>query len=509
MNKTIVANSVLNAASGLMLLVTGFICSIVAARLLGPEANGTIAFSLWLATTGSLIAELGTGVLLLRILPQLKVQGADERSRRGFAAYLFRPVVFVTIFITVLYGLIFTRLEEGHWLEMAPVVVIVTGILFFVQSLGSYSKNFLIGEQRLGSFFRLTVITSLVQLVAVVVGALLFGTPGALAGYVAGQVVMFLYSLRILVAKADPCGMHRRTLAASSFMLSIEYIVNSIFLNRLELLFLQKFHSIETVGFYAVALSLANLALQLPLQLTGSLLPYYSERLESSDSQRLPVSVFEGVVRSLSYITMPMAFGLAAIAPELIVTVFGPQFRPAGSIVAILALFTPIFVFTQVCSQYLLSLNLIRLRLMIDLGASVLMVACALVLVPALQGEGAALARGLVFLAMCVAMVMKMEFDGSMRGLFLSLVSVSIAAAICGLAAYGVTLFIPGPVGLVLAILAGAIVYIPALRICRAVPAADAAMILHLSERLPVRGRALMRALTVFVSPGGKEVRAS
>lgn len=44
MTKSIMANSVLNAAAGLTLLATGFACSIIAARLLGPEANGIIAF---------------------------------------------------------------------------------------------------------------------------------------------------------------------------------------------------------------------------------------------------------------------------------------------------------------------------------------------------------------------------------------------------------------------------------------------------------------------------------
>ncbi|MDD0245774.1 hypothetical protein PSY47_23755, partial [Shigella flexneri] len=80
----------------------------------------------------------------------------------------------------------------------------------------------------------------------------------------------FFYALGILLRRVDSCGMHRREIAASSFLLSIEYVVASIFLVRLELLFLQKFHGAEVVGYYAVALSLANLALQLPVQLTGS-----------------------------------------------------------------------------------------------------------------------------------------------------------------------------------------------------------------------------------------------
>ena len=33
--------------------------------------------------------------------------------------------------------------------------------------------------------------------------------------------------------------------------------------------------------------------------------------------------------RSIAYITLPMSFGLAAISPELVITIFGPAFAPA------------------------------------------------------------------------------------------------------------------------------------------------------------------------------------
>src|ERR1700761_7474706 len=101
MAKSIMANSALNAAAGLTLLATGFACSVIAARLLGPGANGIIVFSLLLTTTGALRAELGTGVTLLRILPQLKAEGYSADQRRGFAAYLMQPTIISTIILLI------------------------------------------------------------------------------------------------------------------------------------------------------------------------------------------------------------------------------------------------------------------------------------------------------------------------------------------------------------------------------------------------------------------------
>ena len=144
------SNSMMNAAAGMLLLVTGFCCSIVIARLLGPEANGTIAFALWVAATGALVAEIGTGILLMRLLPQLKARGLTEADRRGFAAYLALPVVMSTMAVTILYGALSWEAEHLHWIETATDIVVLTGILLFIQSIGSFSKNYLIGEQRLG-----------------------------------------------------------------------------------------------------------------------------------------------------------------------------------------------------------------------------------------------------------------------------------------------------------------------------------------------------------------------
>jgi O-antigen/teichoic acid export membrane protein len=147
MARTIMANSILNAAAGMLLLITGFGCSIIAARMLGPEANGIIAFSLWLATTGALVAELGTGVLLMRMLPQLKSQGFDEKRRRGFAAFLVTPTLISTSLLAVLYALFFLGSEELHWAKTAPSIALVTGILFVIQSIGAFTKNYLIDRK--------------------------------------------------------------------------------------------------------------------------------------------------------------------------------------------------------------------------------------------------------------------------------------------------------------------------------------------------------------------------
>lgn len=502
MSKGIVANSALNAAAGMLLLVTGFACSIIAARILGPEANGIIAFSLWLSTTGALVAELGTGVMLLRMLPQLRAEGYDATRRRGFAAYLAAPTVVSTTALAVLYWVVFVTSEELHWAETAPSVALVTGILFVVQSVGAVTKNFLIGEQRLDTFFKLTAAASAVQLVTMLAGALLWGVEGALVGYAAGQAVMFAYALTIITKKRDLCDVPKGFLLSSSFVLSIQYVIDSIFLNRIELLFLQQFWSVYAVGYYAVSLSLANLALQLPVQLTGSLLPYYSQRRHSDENGAVPTEVFAGVIRALSYVTLPMSFGLAAVSTPLVVAVFGESFRPAGPIVALLALSAPAFVLMMTLSQYLLSIDLAKTRLYTALtGGAVIVVGCLLA-VPRFGGEGAAVARLAGFTVMCLIMIRATGFGRALAPLYMALLKVSAASiAVAGVAVL-VEQFVTGVTGIVLAIVAGVVIYPIALRLLRGLPDEDGLVMLNIADALPGKIAGPARRAVLFLAPG-------
>jgi O-antigen/teichoic acid export membrane protein len=485
MAKGIMANSALNAAAGMTMLLTGFLSSIITARILGPEANGIIAFSFWLTTSGTLIAGLGVDVMLPRILPQLRVQGVGEIRRRGFAAYFARGIIIATFAFLAVYGLFVWSPLDATWTPAAPGVAEITGLLFVVQALGMISVHFLIAEQRLEVFVRLSVISALCQVAAVLVGALVHGAEGALFGYVAGQAIFLVHTLGILRNRADPCGFTLPYLARTSLIITVQIVIESIFLSRIELLFLQRFLDVHVVGFYAVGLSLANLALQLPVQATGSLVPYYTQQLQARGGGRLPVHLFAGVMRSLAYITMPMSFGLAAIAPALVSAVFGEAFRPSGGIVALLALSAPLSVFIQVGTKCMFATHLERRRAIIGGLAAIVMVAGCWGLVPALGGEGAAIARIVTFLAMSVLIVRQMQFEGSLLPMAVSILKISTAALACAATAYLVEMELKGVFGLMIAIACGAIVYVVGLRLLAAVPKEDIAAVEPMFNRLP------------------------
>lgn len=500
MVKSIVGKSILNAAAGMTMLVTGFASSVITARLLGPEANGTVAFAFWLTTTGTLIAGLGSDVILPRMLPQLTAQGFDERQRRGFAAFTAQFVLMAILITLAGLFVIDSQTDSLTTLFGTHTVVVLTGILFFLQAIGTQSVNVLIGEQKPLVFFRLTIVSSILQLIVTIFGALHYGVAGALSGYLASYLVFFLFALRLLAVKPQPCGIAFGALVKASLYISLGTIIESIFLNRIELAFLQSFQGAHAVGFYAIGITLANLALQLPVQLSGSLVPYYTELAHKQGSTKLPSHLFEDVIRILAYMAMPMGLGLAAVSFEVVTDIFGSDFAGAGAIVALLAISAPLSVFSQISTKYLFAIGQEQPRLVIGvIGALVITVGCMLI-VPTYGAEGAALVRIVMLAIICSLMVSRMDFEGSLAGMYVTLAKIGLASLACAGEAYFVSRLVDGLGGTALAIVMGALLYLLCLRLFRAVPEKDTKALLVLSERLPGKASTLIKGIAVFMS---------
>ena len=237
------------------------------------------------------------------------------------------------------------------------------------------------------------------------------------------------------------------------------------------------------------------------VQLTGSLLPYYSQRRHSDDGS-LSAEVFSGVIRALSYITLPMSFGLAAISTGLVSAVFGEAFRPAGMIVALLALSSPSFVLMQILTQYLFSIDRAKTRLFTGIAGGAVIVLGCLAAVPWFGGEGAAVARLLGFTVMCLIMIRATGFGRSLSGLYVTLAKVSGASLVVAGTAVLVEYFIAGPIGLLIAISAGFLVYPLALRVLKAVPIEDGRVLINISGSLPGRLQPLFKRSILFITPG-------
>lgn len=491
MSSKILGQSVLNAVAGIVQLGSGFACSIVVARLLGAEAVGIVAFSLWMVTTAIAVADGGISIALRRFVPNLTEGATRWREARAFGAYLIRPYLLAVAGLAVLHvALAGSGAYDGVTFEDGRTIWL-TGIVFVVYAVGQYYASLLISAGRYGPLIRLTLVSAPLQIACVWLGARMAGVDGALLGYVPAFLLFAAAALPLLVGPRERFGLAVGHLIRFSVVSWLSYTVQIVFLFRGELVFLGALASHEAVGLYSAALSLTNIAIQLPLQAAGALIPFYAAKRFDVSADR-PPAVFEATIRAMMLLSAPLCLGLAAVAPELMPAMFGEPFRAASGILTVLGIGSLLFVFVSFANQFLYATEQSGYVLGICVLGSVVMTAGCLAAIPAYGAIGAGIVRGLTYLVMAAILFRRTKLARASRATWRALALTLAAALVSALLARLVLMGLGGWPGLALAVAAGALGYAVAIRSLRVLPAEDLDVLLGAAGRLPpLAGRAL------------------
>ncbi|MFZ3377192.1 MAG: lipopolysaccharide biosynthesis protein, partial [Chthoniobacterales bacterium] len=249
-------------------------------------------------------------------------------------------------------------------------------------------------------------------------------------------------------------------------------LANELVWARLEMAFLGHFWGSGAIGLYSVGFTLASLATQGPLLLTGGLLPYFAEAISSNRLERATTRL-QTAMRLVAFFVLPMCFGMAALIPELLPLLYGNSFA-AGSVAAMILVSSaglganvvvPLaFINGMERSDFLFAVNITGALLSLALG---------LILVAWLGIVGAALARASVLIFILATNLWflhrRLRCDPPLAHLALLFASALASALVAGLLASHV----PGLPGLLLSVPAAAVVYILLVRALRAIPDED------------------------------------
>ena len=72
-------NTLLGFISGAAIAFSGFIGSAIAARLLGPDDFGVVAYVVWCVTIAVAVANMGSDVVQQRFIPKLRAAGKGDQ----------------------------------------------------------------------------------------------------------------------------------------------------------------------------------------------------------------------------------------------------------------------------------------------------------------------------------------------------------------------------------------------------------------------------------------------
>jgi O-antigen/teichoic acid export membrane protein len=478
-----ISSSASSTIAGLVSLTFGFGSSILVARMLGAEGTGSVAFALWIAMTAATLANLGVPSVLLRYMPTYDRPG----NPGGGLTWLLLPYFTVPLLLTAV-GMI----GYAFWVEFfvsnpdyTSAIWTMTALLFVVYSTASLAEGAARGLNRFNETAKLTFYGCLLQVPMIALGGLLFGVPGAIAGYVVRhlpQAIRLKFYLKNRpVSEASVLGKMKAYGRNTWFSNATGMLVWS----RAEFLFIGVYFTTTEIGYYAAGLTLAGLVVQLPTQMTAAVTPHIGAHHDQGQTERI-VRTYHRVMRWLSLIIFPICFGGAAIMGELIPVLFGPDFTAAISMDRVLVLFAFLTALSLVPSTMISACERSDFYLYASPIMAVVSLASFAAIVPFTGGLGAAWVRTAVHGAWLVWLII---FCWKRLGLRLNigdLLRIGLAAGLCAGAAYSTLFWIQGFLGMSTAVLLGALVYAIALRLLRVIPLEDiVALMNNLPSALP------------------------
>ena len=500
-------NTFFSTLAGFSTAIGSFIASVLVARILGPVGAGAVALALWIVATAVTAGDCGVPLTLSRFLPDLDARGLSAQGAALESA--LRPALLLTTAAGALlaFGLyLFTSRHPGYDFEALPFdylprfVWLAIGTVFVAQALGNLMLGRLRGQQRFTTTAKMAMGSFVLQVSSVAICSMLFGVPGAILGFAAGSLLPMLW----LVRRRPPSGPLDPSLRRRAWRFAFNSwgagLVSTIVWSRSELAFLSYWRGAHEAGYYAVALTLCQIATQAPLLMTGSLLALFSERQGLGDREGL-ARAYGSSIRFMAAMLMPACFGMAAITPLILPLFFGHAFDGAIDVASFLIAAQAFGALSTVSTMMLFAAERGQFIVKIGLVGALLLIASGVTIIPMFGLFGTALARATIQIALAIAAFAYIERGLDYRAPWRAMGRIMVAATGCAVAARLVVIALPNGAGLVLALVAGVATYGVLIRLCRALQADDLMRLQSLTARLPIRLRHSAEAGLNWLSP--------
>jgi O-antigen/teichoic acid export membrane protein len=447
----------------------GFLTTVIVARLLGPEAVGILAYAAFVVTLAIAFLDMGVPGTLMRFLPELEAERRDDDARALVRA-LFIPYALVSAIAAAALFLLLDPQSFGlpPTDDHAPVLIALIAGSVLAQSLANFYYGTLKGRWRFLFLATIAAGSALIQLVVAAIGSLLFGLVGALAAPLAGFLIGGILSLRSIRARAPVEPDLRARATTFAWRTWGTYFLTTVAWSRMEIYFLKLGWGDHAAGLFAAGLNLANLSLQLPMLLTGALIPFLVLKSKSDGHEGFARS-YSVAVRYFAMLVLPACLGAAAITPTLLPLIFGSAFADSVVPAMILIAGCSSMAFITIVQHYAFAAEKTKVVLRLAALGALLSILSGLTLTQAYGTLGAAIGR---VAAQAVVAVGALAYAGSVgwQTPYRIIARILAASLVCAAIAGGIAHTIPNVTGVAAAILAAILAYAVLIKYLRIIP---------------------------------------
>jgi O-antigen/teichoic acid export membrane protein len=314
----------MTVSARLLNLVFAVTVSILLARFLGPENKGVYSVLILVASLASFLGNMGLGTANVYFLSK----GRSPESvlwNSLLASSLFGAIL---ILLTIPFLGMISDFAGGS-IAIWVLLAVLGTIPFRIASL--YVGNLFLGLDRIGTYNIVSILNSALSLVPLVVFLYFFQDDlvGALWAYIAGSVIgLFIPSFWIWFRRYSPMKpSFDWSLLKESLLFGIKGHLGNIagFLNyRMDVFLVAYFVGASGVGYYSIAVGMAEMMGILPSAVAMVLLP----RVASSDSKTSwPNAAIS--CRNVVLLSVLAALLILALGGPIIDLAYGSEFAPS------------------------------------------------------------------------------------------------------------------------------------------------------------------------------------
>lgn len=449
---SIAKNTTFMTLSSIGQKIIAFVYFALIARSVGAEGTGKYFIALSFTTIMVVFVDLGFTNVLVRESAKVK-----EKIQAYFSTVLSVKIllgVLAYIALVIVINLLGYEVELRHMIYLSGLTM-----LFDSLHLSIYGVLRAIGNLK---FEAISVMIS--QFLSLVLGGtflffhlpiifliLAFTIPSFLNACYATFFLTRTYHIRVRPAFDKKIFVYLGKIAIPFALAAVFARVYSY----IDSILLQRMVGNAAAGWYSIPYKITYAFQFVPLALVAAVYPRFSEYYVT-DRERL-AHIFEECMKYLLIIAFPIAFGIAALAPQIIHTLFSPEYAPSVLPLRILVMSLifsfisfPIGAFLNACHKQVTQTTIVG-------GVMVLNIILNLLLIPRLEITGAALAAlfGNILLTvlgyLVVPSITKVSHAFLLKT-FLQLFFCSFVMAVCAA-------FIGAIGNLILAILVAVVVY--------------------------------------------------
>lgn len=465
----IAKNSLVQLIAGMINKGLGVLLVIYAARQLGTDGFGTYSYILSIYSIFYIITDFGLGSIITRDVAQDSSREAQYFGNTLIIRMLLGLLAAATLLMTI-------------WLLQQPAAMIrltaIVAVALLVNSNVDTCAAIFNAHQRMEIPSTLNVVATTLR-IAASLGALAVGAGVEVLIWIHSIIALihFLMSYTALRYFVKPSYKLNKPfcqiLLKQAFPIALAQFFSIIYF-RVDTVMLGSLKDQTEVGIYNAAYRLLEFTLIFPAYYGGAIFPVIAASYKNNQQRFL--LIYRRSIKYMWIMSLPMALGVMALAPKLILTIFGPNYQASIPILSVVMWSLLVIAINGVSMPYLIAMGKQRVITILALVMMLFNIALNYLVIPSYGALGAAwvtLVSEIINISLFVMVLVKP------LSLNIKLLRHFYQPALAGAVMYGGLLLIKSW-DLGFQIIGGAVLYVGSLLLFRAFDEIDRELFLRL-----------------------------